>query len=203
MSVRRCCHLLLLAALTSSCASTSTLVTRHQAAPGVGPVTHVLLVAQTPDAERRTQWEKACASRLPSAVIISFSHQIWPDAVPEREALLQRSVSLGADAVLSVELAGLLLLPPQMPPENVVSEERRASSDASPRQRGFQITLSGQAPDTEGLPDPEIEFQLQRPDGSVLWNALVRSHEANQIEALARSQCRRVAKTLKREGLLP
>lgn len=193
----------LLVVLTSACANTSTLVTRHQPAAGEAPLAALLLVANTPDNDRRRAWERACAEQLPASLQLHYSHRLWPQGVPETETLLQHTAGLGAAALMTADVAGLLLLPPQMPAENVISEERRASSDASPRSPGFQITLAGAAPEQDGLPDPDVEFQLQRADGRVIWNALVRSHEANQIEAIARSQCRRVTKALGRTGLLP
>jgi hypothetical protein len=191
--------------LLSACASTSTLVTRHLADNNEAPVQNLLLVGRSPDAKTRQQWEKACASRLGGAGLrITGSDSLWSaDLMPDTEALLAEAASRGFDAVLIGEITPLLLAPLQMPPDNVVSEERRASSDASPRTPGFQITLG--ASDTSAPPpvDQDIEFQLQRPDGSLLWNGLVRTHEANQLEAIARSQCQRVRKTLVQAGLLP
>ena len=85
----------------------------------------------------------------------------------------------------------------------MVTDERRPSSDASPRSPGFQITLAGNEPESTPLEAQDIEFQLQRPSGKVLWNGLLRTNEANQIEAIARSQCKRLQKTLSKSGLLP
>ncbi|MFN3713395.1 MAG: hypothetical protein ACK4SX_07045 [Alcanivoracaceae bacterium] len=191
--------------LLTACASTSTLVTRHVADSSDAPVQNLLLVGRSPEAKIRKQWEKACASRLAGdRLAITGSESLWPaDLMPDTETLLAEAAARGFDAVLVAEITPLLLAPLQMPPDNVVSEERRVSSDASPRSPGFQLTLGAGDKSTPPPRDQDIEFQLQRPDGTVLWNGLVRTHEANQLEAIARSQCQRVRKTLVQAGLLP
>ena len=195
----------LMLALGAGCANTSTLVTRHSAGPGEAPVRNLLLVGRSPELKFRSQWELACASRFSSADLrISTSHTLWPEPLPEQEALLQQARDKGFDGVLVGEITSLLLLPPQMPPDNVVSEERRASSDASPRTPGFQFTLGGGNEAPTDLPeDQDIEFQLQRSSGQVLWNGLIRTREANQIGAIARSQCERLHQALQGAGLIP
>jgi hypothetical protein len=193
-----------LLAFVAGCASTTTLVTRHSADTVEAPVSKLLLIGRAADFDTRSQWEQACASRLKrDGLHIRSSHSLWPDPLPDTETLMQEAVSRGFDGVLIGEITSLLLLPLQLPPENVVTEERRSSSDGSPRPQGFQITLAGAEPAAVEAEAQDIEFQLQRPDGKILWNGLLRTNEANQIEAIARSQCKRLGETLRKSALLP
>lgn len=191
--------------ILSGCVNTSTLVTRHLAEPGEPAVTHLLLVGRSPDIKTRRQWESACASRLQHAGLnIALSHHLWSeDVLPPHDSLMQQAQQSGFDGVLIGEITALLLAPMQLPPENVVSQERRSSSDASPQAEGFQITLGGKERQTFELQDMDIEFQLLSAQGKMLWNGLLRTHEANQIEAIARSQCKRVREALIEASLLP
>lgn len=190
--------------LVAGCASTTTLVTRHSADSIEAPVSKLLLIGRAAEHDTRRQWEQACAAQLErNGLQVRNSHSLWPDNLPENEALMQEALSRGFDGMMIGEITSLLLLPLQMPPGNVVTDERRPSSDASPRSPGFQITLAGNEPESTPLEAQDIEFQLQRPSGKVLWNGLLRTNEANQIEAIARSQCKRLQKTLSKSGLLP
>jgi len=189
----------------TGCANTSTLVTRHVAEPGEPAVTNLLLVGRSPDLKTRRQWESACASRLQlTGLNIALSHHLWTEEVlPPHDSLMQQARQSGFDGVLIGEITALLLAPMQLPPENVVSQERRSSSDASPQSEGFQITLGSKEPRAPELQDMDIEFQLLGAQGKMLWNGLLRTHEANQIEAIARSQCKRVREALSEASLLP
>ena len=192
-----------LLAISAGCASTSTLVTRHSAGPGETPVRNVLLVGYTPEIELRRDWELACASRFDSRQLaVTASHTLVAD-LPERDVLLQLGNSRGFDAVLTAEITALQLLPLQMPPENVVSEERRASSDASPRTPGFELTLAGADKPVPEANEQDVELHLQRSNGDLLWSGLIHTREANQTSAIARSQCDRLAKALHKAGLTP
>ncbi|MCC1497679.1 hypothetical protein [Alcanivorax sp. 1008] len=196
--------LIVLLAFTAGCASTTTLVTRHSAESIEAPVSKLLLIGRAADLDMRQQWEQACATQLKhNGLRLRSSHSLWPGQLPESEALMQEALSQGFDGVMIGEITSLLLLPLQMPAGNVVTDERRPSSDASQRSPGFQITLTGKEPASDPVGPQDIEFQLQRPSGKVLWNGLLRTNEANQIEAIARSQCKRLHKTLSKSGLLP
>lgn len=190
--------------LLAGCASTTTLVTRHSVENPEMPVGKLLLIGRAAELDTRRQWEQACAPQLAhNGLLVRSSHSVWPENLPETEVLMQEALSRGFDGVMIGEITSLLLLPLQLPPGNVVTDERRPSSDASPRSPGFQITLAGSEPESMPLEVQDIEFQLQRPTGQVLWNGLLRTDEANQIEAIARSQCKRLHKTLRKSGLLP
>ena len=192
-----------LLAISAGCASTSTLVTRHSAGPGETPVRNLLLVGYTPENRLRRDWELACASRFDSRQLaVTASHTLVPE-LPERDALLPLGNRRGFDAVLTAEITALQLLPLQMPPENVVSEERRASSDGSPRAPGFELTLAGADKPIPEANEQEIELRLQRSNGDLLWSGLIHTREANQTSAIARSQCDRLAKALHKAGLTP
>lgn len=192
-----------LLALLSGCASTTTVVTRSSTDATEIPVSKLLLLGRVDDIEMRKPWEQACAKQLHSSALeIHSSYTLWPQFLPEQDELLQAATSQGFDGVLIAEIASLQLLPLQLPPDNVVSAERRPSSDASPRTPGFQIHVAG-AERSEALAQAQdIEFHLQRPNGETLWNGLLRTNEANQVEAIARSQCKKLNKTLKKAGLL-
>lgn len=192
-----------LLAISAGCASTSTLVTRHSAGPGEPPVRNLLLVGYSPEDELRRDWELACVNRFNSKQLaVTASHTVLPD-LPERDVLLQLGSSRGFDAVLTAEISALQLLPLQMPPENVVSEERRASSDASPRTPGFELTLAGADKPIAEANEQDVELRLQRSNGDLLWSGLIHTREANQTSAIARSQCDRLAEALTRAGLIP
>jgi len=192
-----------LLAISAGCASTSTLVTRHSAGPGEPPVRNLLLVGYSPEDELRRDWELACVNRFNSKQLaVTASHTVLPD-LPERDVLLQLGSSRGFDAVLTAEISALQLLPLQMPPENVVSEERRASSDASPRTPGFELTLAGADKPIAEANEQDVELRLQRSNGDLLWSGLVHTREANQTSAIARSQCDRLAEALHKAGLTP
>ncbi len=192
-----------LLAICTGCASTSTLVTRHVAGPGETPVRNLLLVGYSPDADLRRDWELGCAGRFDNNRLqITSSHTLIPE-LPERDALLQLANSRGFDAVIVAEISALLLLPLQMPAENVVSQERRASSDASPRSTGFELTLAGVDKPVAEANEQDIELRLQRSNGDLLWSGLIHTREANQTSAIARSQCQRLAKALVKAGLIP
>lgn len=192
-----------LLAISTGCANTSTLITRHVAGPGETPVRNLLLVGYSNELDLRRDWELACADRFDSKRLkITASHTLLPD-LPERDVLVQLASSRGFDAVLTAEIGGLLLLPLQMPPENVVSEERRASSDASPRTPGFELTLAGADKPVTEANEQDVEMRLQRSNGDLLWSGLIHTREANQTSAIASSQCDRLAKTLEKAGLTP
>lgn len=192
-----------LLAISAGCASTSTLVTRYSAGPGEPPVQKLLLVGYSSEPELRRDWELACRDQLDSeGMKVTASHALVPD-LPERNALLQLANSRGFDAVLFAEISALLLLPLQLPPENVVSAERRASSDASPRAPGFELTLAGADKPVTEANEQDIELRLQRSNGDLLWSGLVHTREANQTSAIARSQCERLGRALQGSGLIP
>lgn len=192
-----------LLAITTGCASTSTLVTRHSAGPGEMPVRNLLLVGYSNEPDLRRDWELACTSSFDSNRLkITASHTLLPD-LPERDVLLQLASGRGFDAVLTAEISALQLLPLQMPPENVVTEERRASSDASPRTPGFELTLAGADRPIPEASEQDVELRLQRSNSDLLWSGLIHTREANQTSAIARSQCDRLAKALEKAGLTP
>ena len=189
--------------IAAGCASTSTLVTRYSAGPGEAPLQNLLLVGYSNEPELRRDWELACRDQLErEGVKITASHTLAAD-LPERNVLLQLANSRGFDAVMFAEISALLLLPLQLPPENVVSEERRASSDASPRAPGFELTLAGADKPVIEANEQDIELRLQRSNGDLLWSGLIHTREANQTSAIARSQCKRLAQALQGSGLIP
>lgn len=49
----------------------------------------------------------------------------------------------------------------------------------------------------------DIEFQMLTPEGKTLWNSVALTHEANDLEAIARSQCRALKRDLDGLRLLP
>lgn len=189
--------------LLGGCASTTTVVTRHSSDTAEAPLSKLLLVGRVDDVEMRKPWEQACAKQLQhDGLKIQSSHKIWPQSLPEQEEFMQEATSQGFDSLLIAEISSLQLLPLQLPPDNVVSAERRPSSDAGTRTPSFQIHVAGAEQSEVVAQIQDIEFHLLRTDGQTLWNGLLRTDEANQVEAIARSQCKQLNKTLKKTGLL-
>lgn len=195
-------RLLLLSSLLSlaACASTTEIQTRHQASANAAPATHLLLVARTPEQGARRHWENACAETLEGkGLTLTRSHKVLPDWYEAgTNALQQWARDRGADAILLGELTNLVLQPPNMP--------RDAGPGDPDMQAQWTITLEdGKVRGAEEPPpaSQEVDFQLIAPAGERLWAGTARSHEANQLAAIARSQCRALHKTLVAQGLLP
>lgn len=186
--------------LLVACASTTEIQTRHRASGDRVPATHLLLVARTPEQGVRQQWERACADTLEGkGLTLTRSHKVLPGWFEAGTgALEQWARDRGADAILLGELTRLVLSPPNLPREDGPGEPGVEA----------QWTLSLEDGKVKGAEQPaearqEVDFQLIAPTGRRLWAGTARTHEANELAAIAHSQCRALHKTLVSLGLLP
>lgn len=196
--------LALIALLASlyGCASTTRIDTTFSS-PAVVAATRLLLAGRTVEQGLQQQWERQCRKALQvDGVEVVLLHQVSPDAGMASPAQLSTlAQQLEVDATLSIELTALLFSAPQMPPDNIVSVERQPGMAAS-TVPSYDIRLRGQKAPAQ-LPDKQqIAAQFDDADGTILWRGTLISHEANEIEAMARSQCRSLKKTLQKLQLI-
>ncbi len=191
--------------LLQGCASTTDIDTRYLTDTAVPPAPSLLLVARTPEADTRARWESACADELGGGgLTLVRSHDtlpVWYEAGNER--LLAWARDNAVDAVLVAEITGLLLAPPQVPQPNYMQSERAIGDNPGNSQNwGF---FFGRNPDQVPAPPEvhEVEMQLLGNDGSARWTGVTATHEANDLEAIAGSQCKALKKTLSGLRLVP
>lgn len=191
---------LLLPLLLAACASTTQIETRYQI-PAAAPASSILLVARTPEANYRKTWENTCA-KVFSSLPIHITKSI--DALPDwfdsdTRSLTEWVTQQHIDAVLLVNITGLLLAPPQMPG---MSADTSGVAPRAPREDPIGVPewnfFLGKK--SKALPTPallhQVEAQLLNPDGKMLWNGLLTTHEANDFEAIASSQCKAIKQIL-------
>lgn len=195
-----CCLTLL------ACARTSQVSTRFMGDSPAAPATRLLLVARMPETEQRREWEQACLKRLNhgDALLVTASSSALPNWYEGgNDQLLAWAREHGNATVLVFELTGLLLAPFSMPPGNVVSSERFPNEDpiGDPT---WTINLGRSEEKPPELPETiETDVRLIAANGDVLWEGLTYTHEANDLAAIARSQCAAVQDTLSGLGHLP
>ena len=199
MNSHRKTHLLLLTVLLiSACASTTQIDSRYQQTPSLIAGQSLLLAARTPEADIRRQWETLCADKLArQGFSTTVSHRQLPDwQDADIGALVNWSQQHDHDLILVAELTGLLLKAADTLGEPAVGEGRQDVS-------GQIITLDKDY-QRERKAEPisqDVELALHRADGKPLWTGVARTREANEIRAIARSQCRALADHLKTLGL--
>lgn len=191
--------------LLGACASTTDFDTRYITDTAVAPATSVLLVGRTPETNDREKWENACASVLDDRKFeLVRSHTalpLWYEA--GNDHLLNWASDNNIDTIVIAELTGLLLAPPQMPPNNFMQNERAIGEDnIGASTWGFFI---GRKEKKTPMPPEthEVEFQMITADGKTLWNSVALTHEANDLEAIAKSQCRALKRNLGGLLLIP
>lgn len=197
--IKNLCALLCSLVLLSGCASTSDISTRYFD-EDIPSAQQILLVARSAENKTRMQWEKICLSELSeTGKPIVASHQVMSNLSDGYNQALTGWASqqtLLTD-VLIFEISGLLLAPPQIPPGNEVSVERY-----SPEQPIGESTwkFSFGQQENQTIPPERIitETRLLTSEGKTRWEGLVTSHEANDMAAIARSQCKALAPMLKR-----
>lgn len=185
--------------ILAGCARTTRIETRHQVETDAGPASHILLAARTPEENKRSEWENECAAILKrSGLKVTRSHKVLPDwQDPGSEALEDWARRRGADAVLLADITGLLLSRPYMPEEDPATGEPEM-------QLQWTFYPGGEKPETEDDPvEEEIRVQWIAPDGQRHWAGTARTHDARELETVARSQCKALDKTLTELGLLP
>jgi len=191
--------------MLQGCASTTEIKTRYLTDTAVPVAPSLLLVGRTPETDTRTLWEDACADALTGGTLsLVRSHDslpLWYEAGNER--LLKWARDNQVDAVLVAEITGLLLAPPQVPPQSYMQSEHNIGDNpgATPSW-GF---FFGRDPDQTPVPPEirEIELHLLDNTGTPLWSGVALTHEANDLDAIASSQCKALKKTLSGLRLIP
>lgn len=189
-----------LLALIGACASTTTVDTRY-VAPDTGPaLQRILLVAHTPEAAMQEEWETTCARKMarPGLEVVPSHTVATLGYSGGSEPLLRWAQENEAGGILLGELTQLLLAPLQVPPRDFMRPDREMNGGLDAPTVG--ITLGRQEP--EPRMDHRLGFRLIRADGAILWDGITETHEANDIEAIAASQCAAIAETLTRLGLI-
>lgn len=191
--------------LLSACASTTDFNTRYITDTPVPPATSVLLVGRTPETADREHWENACASVLDSRKLTLIRSNttlpLWYEA--GNDHLLKWATENNVDAIIIAELTGLLLAPPQIPPQNFMQSERAIGEDDIGSST-WNLFLGRKEKQRPVPPEThEIEFQLIAKNGNTLWNGVAFTHEANDIKAIAKSQCRALKRDLDGLKLIP
>lgn len=194
--------------LISACASTSNVATRYLASPAepVGP--RMLLAGRSAEPHVRHDWESVCATQLQRAGYqVTRSEDPLPGWFePDSEELLRWSQAHDVDVILIAELTRLLPGPMMEPP----GPDQRRDAGGAGSGRGSQGTLT--IPLGESLrerprdtPDLQqnIEVMLLESNGHALWAADISTDEANEVRAVAKSQCREIRNTLRELGLTP
>lgn len=187
-------------ALLSACANTTDLDVRYQkAAP---QFEHLLLVAKTPDASWRAQWESACQTMFRS-LSTDTSTQLDPawdgtSTFTSRQPL--------PSTTLIVDITPLLLAPPQMPGMMDV-DGQMLLTDPNEDSIGIPTWNFFIGRKAKKLPEPpllhSLEAQLLDQNGGLLWDGVMTTHEANDLKAIAKSQCRALKKDFVQQGYLP
>lgn len=191
--------------LLSGCASTTDFETRYITDTPVAPATSVLLVGRTPETNDRENWENACAGVLDNRkfelIRSNAALPLWYEA--GNDHLLNWASDNDIDAIVIAELTGLLLAPPQIPPNTFMQNERGIGEDNIGAST-WSFFIGRKEKQTPMPPEThEVEFQMITAEGKTLWNAVALSHEANDLEAIAKSQCRALKRDLGGLRLIP
>ena len=184
--------------MLQACASTSSVSSRFQADTAVAAAS-MMIAARTPEQALRKRYELACHQAWAGKAASQPSHQVianWYEAGYQQ--LLE---AMDTEAVLVIDITPVLIAPMQMPPANEISDAR-FGADAGPTYNTWQI--GGNKEPSAAGPDKiiEVEARLIGADGQVRWEGLVRTHEANDLQAIARSQCQALGEYLRKMDLL-
>lgn len=188
----------MLAAALTACASTSSITSRYLA-PSVAPSASITLAAQTPEQSIRERYETVCAGELGTKVTVIPAYTLlssWAGASPEPLLAVTDT-----PALLVIDLTSLLLPAMQMPPGNEVSDARLGSA-AGPTYNTWELGSSRSQDSADVDQVIHVEARLISQSGTTLWEGIIHTHEANDLRAIAQSQCRALADTLGAHGLL-
>lgn len=182
-------------AFLTGCASTSDVATRYGAISLQGNT--LLLATRSPDPQVRKRWENACEptfSKQGYAVTQSFT--VLPAWFATGTDELERWASAnGIQNILVAELTGLLPAPPKYNPPEVLSGNT-LHNEVQIMVPAHEYRETRDAPQA----NQNIEVNLLNNEGRILWRADVITREANNIGAIARSQCEALAKALRQGG---
>jgi hypothetical protein len=192
--------LICLACLLSACANTTSIATRYQVATDTR-IHSLLLAARTPEGDYRHAWEGACESALKThGLTLINSDKATPDwHDPDPQPLVDWAKTNGVDAVLIVDITGLLLAPPQIPgqPDSQIVALRRAPNETPIGIPTWNLFIGKRAQAQPQSPRLHtMEAQLISNTGKMLWDGVLTTHEANDIGAIADSQCAALRKSL-------
>jgi len=182
-------------ALLTGCASTSDIATRYGAISLDGDT--LLLATRSPDPQVRERWENACEPAFRrQGYDVTQSFTVLPAWFATGTDELERWASAnGIRNILVAELTGLLPAPANYNPPDVLSGNNlHHEVQIMVPAREFRETRD--APQV----DQNIEVNLLNNEGRILWRADVITREANNIPAIARSQCEALAKSLRQGG---
>ncbi len=189
--------------VTAGCASTTRLSTHYINSDITPRGEHLLIAARTPEPAVYRQWETSCGEVLAGAGFqLYYSHQVMPDWTEKGQgALLNWASNSPSELILMVDLTSLQLLSFSTSPDRVQTESISPSGPHD--ERGTQITLNKTYQDErKAAPiNQDIRPELLRADGTPIWSGIAKTHEANEIGAIARSQCRALAKRFSKLGL--
>lgn len=205
--IRRLHALLLLTAvlLLGACAATTEIVRTVDLQPPAQPARSLIIVGVSTDDALRRRYEEAFAAELVSAGITALtSSALIPSLSGMTMPDVRQHMAAGAgqaEAVLHVQLAGLL---PQRTwsPQDIPADARPATREIG----GMAVTVN--APPEGSIRGENMIVELEAtlyalPDRKLLWSALARTHEANSVEKVARSNARTLLRELRARGLLP
>lgn len=189
--------------LLAACASTTEVRTRHTAESTTNPAGHILLAARSPEAEKQTAWERQCKRVLtrPGLQITRGQKAIPGWQEPDTKALEAWARKHGADAVLLADITGLLIGPAHIPETDPATGEPEIQA-----QWTFYFGKDGPSAKQRERDESvyqDIEVEWIAPDGKRFWTGVARTHEARELTAIARSQCKALGKTLSKRGLIP
>ncbi len=194
---------LLPAMLLAGCASTTEVSTRYISETRYPPASPLLLVAHTPEGKVRETWELTCRDIFSSdSLTILLSHQeipLWYEGGKER--ILGWAQDNDVDRILVVELTHLLIdsvEPPQ--PVNQLNAMNQPPGNPPPT---WEVGIGGELKKA-GLEEALRQHgaELINAQGSPIWTGVATTHEANEMTAIAKSQCTALRKTLREQGYL-
>lgn len=186
------------------CASTSELTTRYLAAPAEITGPRLLLAGRSPEPHVRDEWEKSCAEILRDAGFrVTRSARSLPRWFePGSADLTEWAGEHNTDLILIAELTRLLPAPMMAPP----TQEQRRTPGMHDNEGTLSIPLGESLRDRpRDTPELQQNIEIMLLDGSGLpiWAADIQTDEANEIRAVARSQCREMRRVMRELGLTP
>lgn len=200
MPFRTACVLFLLACV-AGCAQTTDIHLRFQQ-PATQPTTSLLIAANTNDPMLRSKWEDACKHVFNThQLTLVESHNVLPDWHSSDPSALLHWANGHEISTLLVANINMLL----MQPTNFENPQSGPGLPSGPIDTPtWQFTLQGEKIDNNNSSSNKqhIHVQLLAASGKVYLDALLVTHEANNIEAIAASQCRALKRNMEKTGLL-
>jgi hypothetical protein len=196
--------LLVLTAATAGCAAQSEMtdVWRNPSFTS-GPIHKVLVVALRKDAVRRRMWEDAFASELVArGLTAASSYQLFPDAAPDSQEVIQAVRRSGYDAVLvSVRL------PDQTTSTYVPGVVRRESVTVQDFYGTFHAYWRDvQDPghtETDAISRFQTEVWAAGGREHLIWSGTLRTLESVNDHTIEAAVSRNIVPAMAKQGLVP